>query len=367
MVIKKAGQVDGGLVAGGLGRMAAAFVAGACLLGFIALSGLYFHYSAYIKMPVLRAGESRTLVIPSNTSWPQVVEILEESQLVKRGKYFDYWGKKRGLPRAVRAGTFQLTGPLQLEGLEEALRRGGLAEEILLQVPEGFTIFHIADRVEELGLVSREDFLRAARDEKMLSAAEINADSFEGYLFPDSYRFVQGTSARAIVEKMHAQWNVVWADIKNRYADRLEVLGQEFGFSEHDVVIMASLVERETSVNDERSLVSRVFFNRLTKKMRLQTDPTCVYGEETYREIPHPRYCRDALNRYSTYVIAGMPPGPIANPGRASLEAALAPSEAPEAREYLFFVARRDGTARHHFTKTFGEHNRAVNKYLKKQ
>ncbi len=346
-------------------RVALAFFAGACLIGVIALGGVYFHYSAYVKMPVLREGESRTLVIPSNTSWPQVVDILEEAQLVKRGKYFDYWGKKRGLPQAVRAGTFQLSGPMQLEDLEVVLRRGGMAEEILLSVPEGFTIFHIADRVEQLGLASREDFLRAARDQALLSAAEINADSFEGYLFPDSYRFRQGTSARAIVERMHAQWVAVWADIKSRHADNLEALAQGFGFSEHEVIILASLVERETSVNDERSLVSRVFLNRLTKKMRLQTDPTCVYGEETYREIPHPRYCRDALNRYSTYVIAGLPPGPIANPGRASLEAALAPSNAPEALEYLFFVARRDGTARHHFTRTFGEHNKAVNRYLK--
>lgn len=345
-------------------RMALAFLVGAMVIGTIALGGVYLHYSAYVKMPVLREGESKTLVIPKNTSWPQVVEILEETQLVTRGKYFDYWGKKRGLPRAVRAGSFLLAGPMTLEDLEVELRRGGMAKEILLRVPEGFTIFHIADRIEQLGLASREDFLRAARDEEMLSAAEINADSFEGYLFPDSYRFVQGTSARGIVERMHAQWKSVWSEIKDRHADQLEVLGQGYGFSEHDVVILASLVERETSVNDERSLVSRVFLNRLDIKMKLQTDPTCVYGEETYREIPHPRYCRDALNRYSTYVIDGLPPGPIANPGRASLEAALVPSELPEAREYLFFVARRDGTARHHFTKTFGEHKKAVRRYL---
>lgn len=349
----------------GRGRVVASLLAVTLLLGVIGAAGLYLHYSAYVNMPVLREGESRTLVIPANTAWPQVVTILEESRLVKRPSYFDYWGKKRGLPAAVRAGTFQLAGPMTLEDLEAELRRGGLAKDVLLQVPEGFTIFHIADRLEQIGLVSREDFLRAARDKEMLAAAGIEADSFEGYLFPDSYRFKQGTSARAIAEKMHAQWKAMWEGIKSRHADRLAWLAEQYDFSEHEVVILASLIERETSVNDERTLISRVFLNRLDKNMRLQTDPTCVYGEETYREIPHPRYCRDPLNRYSTYVIYGLPPGPIANPGLASLEAALLPSEAPEAKEYLFFVARRDGTRRHHFTKTFGEHNKAVNKYLK--
>ncbi|CAN0576160.1 unnamed protein product [Laminaria digitata] len=136
-------------------------------------------------------------------------------------------------------------------------------------------------------------------------------------------------------------------------------------FTAHDVVILASIVERETNHDPERDLVARVFLNRLERDMRLQTDPTCVYGEETYDKIPSPTYCKNPLNRYSTYIIDGLPPGPISNPGLASLKASLIPANSDDARRYLFFVAKRDGSGAHHFTRTFAEHREAIKKYLK--
>lgn len=335
------------------------------LLTAIGLGAVYLHYRTYVKKPVLAEGDALTLVIPKNSPWPRVVEILDRNQLVGRPLYFQWWARQRGLPPEVKAGTFELDGPLSLEELGARLREGGKVEETAVTFPEGFTIFHMGDRLEELGVVSKAEFLRAARSRRALRRADIEADSFEGYLFPDTYRFQKGTSAKEIVARLHDRWTEVWAGIKEEHAEEKKSLEETYDFDRHDIVTLASLVERETSANGERDLVSRVFLNRIDRDMRLQTDPTCVYGEETYAEIPSPTHCKDPLNRYSTYVIDGLPPGPIANPGRASLEAALSPSEEPEAKKYLFFVARRDGSHSHYFSKTFAEHKRAIRRFLK--
>jgi UPF0755 protein len=346
-----------------MGKALIAVLIFAVISGGMVAGGIYLHYQAYLTTPVLAEGDTRTVVIPANSAWPQVVRILEEARLVRRPLYFEYWSREVGLPSSVRAGTFQLQGPLMLEDLAAALRRGGLAEDLSVTIPEGFTIFHIADRLESLGLVSREEFLRAATNEEALAEAGIDAESFEGYLFPDTYRFRQGTSAQAIIERKHRRWKEVWAQLYEAHLDGFEHLSSRYEFGVHEIVTMASLIERETGAGAERDLIARVFYNRLDRNMKLQTDPTCVYGEETYMLVPRPEHCRDPLNRYSTYVIEGLTPGPIANPGRASLEAALAPSTSAEAMEYLFFVSRRDGT--HHFTRTYQEHREAIRRFLK--
>ncbi|MFU8804518.1 MAG: endolytic transglycosylase MltG [Bradymonadaceae bacterium] len=363
----KKGKKKKGRGQGGVGRSILRAFLGLSL--FVVLGGaasalaLYLHYEAYLETPILSEGQERTIVIPPNTAWPRVVEILEEAHLVRRPLYFQYWSRETGLASQVKAGTFWFEGPLSLDDLAAALREGGRAAEVTVTFPEGFTIFHMADRLEGMGLMSREEFLRAARDGEALAEAGLDAESFEGYLFPDTYRFRQGMSGSAVVGRLHAQWQQVWEELLEANRESFDALAAQYEFGVHEVVTMASLVERETNSNAERDLVSRVFFNRLDRNMRLQTDPTCVYGEETYMLVPTPQHCRDPLNRYSTYVIDGLTPGPIANPGRESLEAALVPSTRPEALEYIFFVSRRDGT--HHFTRTYQEHRQAIRRFLK--
>lgn len=349
----------------GPGQIALRLCAIALAVSLVILGGVYLHYRTFVASPVLAEGDSATLVIPKDTAWPRVVAILERDGLVEHPTYFEYWARRRHLPAAVKAGTYELAGPLSLEELAAKLREGGKVDETTVTLPEGLTIFHMADRLEELGMVDREDFLRAARDEQALEAAGIDGDSFEGYLFPDTYRFRKGTSASEIVARLHARWQAVWLALTQEHADQIAKLEEKFDFDRRDFVTLASLVERETSADVERPLIARVFLNRLERDMRLQTDPSCVYGEDTYDEIPNPTLCKDPMNRYSTYVIDGLPPGPISNPGRASLEAALTPSAKPEAKRYLFFVARRDGTHRHFFSKTFAEHRRAIRRFLK--
>lgn len=329
-----------------------------------AAAGVYVHYQQVIERPVLSEGETRTLVIPEGTAWPGVVSRVEDAGLVEPAQYFDLWGRQTGLAGAAKAGTFHLAGPLSLEELGEVIRRGGLAEEVAVTFPEGWTIFHMADRVESIGLASRSEFLAKAQDPALLEELGIPGESVEGYLFPDTYRFHQGASAEEVIRTLHVRWEAVVGPLVEAHQEALEALSESYGFELHDVVIMASLIERETGVMSERERVARVFYNRLDRSMRLQTDPTCVYGEETYREVPHPRYCHDKLNRYSTYVIDGLTPGPIANPGEASLLAALKPSEEAEDMAFLYFVARRDGQGGHHFSKTYQEHREAIRKYL---
>ncbi|MEZ4460441.1 MAG: endolytic transglycosylase MltG [bacterium] len=318
----------------------------------------------FLESPVLPSGNTVHVVIPQGSNWSAVVEILRSNDVVRKPVYFDLWARRTGLPERVKAGRYTFVGPLALDTLAESLSKGGEADEVTVTIPEGLTIFHIADRLDEAAIVSRSEFLRAAKDTSLLEDHGITAESLEGYLFPDTYRFRLGASAAEIAQRMVARHFEVWNALLAQHPDAIQKAASR-GLSPGDVVTLASLIERESGAKAERAVISRVFLNRIDKKMKLQTDPTCVYGEDTYKAIPHPKYCKDPLNRYSTYVIDGLPPGPIANPGRSSLEAALMPSESPEDFKYLFFVAKRDGTGRHHFTQTFEEHRKAVRKFLK--
>jgi UPF0755 protein len=320
------------------------------------------HYREFEERPLLEQGDQVVLVIPPNTSWPQVVARVTEAGLIENDRYFDFWGRRTGLSEQVRAGTFRLDGPLSLDDLATALRRGGLAEEVALTFPEGLTIFHVADRLEAAGIGSRDEVLELARDPERFGVEGV--ETLEGYLFPDTYRFAVGASAEQVIARMVRRFEDVSGPLFEENREVLEQLSETYEMSPHQVVILASLIERETGVTDERDLISRVFYNRLDRGMRLETDPTCVYGESTYLEVPRPTHCRDPQNPYSTYVIHGLPPGPIASPGRASLLAALRPSEEEEAFEYLFFVARRDGTGSHYFSRTYDEHRQAIRRFL---
>ncbi len=349
---------------GRLFRLVLAGLSAVVVVATVAAAVVVVQFVQFQDQPVLEEEETKTLVIPSGTSWPGVVERVEEAGLVESALFFDIWGRRSGLSNEVRAGTFYLEGPLLLEEMADVLRKGGRADELVITFQEGLTIFEMADRVAEAGLVDREEFLREARRADRYDWASPQMESLEGYLFPDTYRFNLGTSAEDIVDRLVGRFDRE-ASIFEEYADQKEAIRQEFGLDRHEIVILASLIERETGVDHERSLIARVFYNRLERGMLLQTDPTCVYGEATYDQVPTPSLCRDPLNRYSTYVVEGLPPGPIASPGRASLKAALMPSEDPQAQEYLYFVSRRDGTGEHYFSTNYAEHRQAIDRFLR--
>jgi UPF0755 protein len=237
---------------------------------------------------------------------------------------------------------------------------------VLITNPEGYNRFDIAARLEEFGICSAEQFLEATRDASLLASYGVEANDAEGYLFPDTYEFDDNTKPRRVVERMLANWTRRYEEIEREHAEALAKLD---GWTTHDVVTLASIVEKEAAVASERARIAGVFRNRLSSKKflprrRLQADPTVQYG--CLADPDAARSCADydgsitrAMlddrdNPYNTYRHSGLPPGPISNPGKAALVAVIK----PEKHDFYYFVAR--GGGRHKFSKTLRQHNIAV-------
>jgi len=258
---------------------------------------------------------------------------------------FQLQARLRGGARGLRAGHYEFSPSMTPRAIYRALIEGRVAQRTVT-IPEGYSLREIAEAAERAGLGPREAFLEIARDPAVVARAEAGGGSLEGYLFPDTYRFPLGTPPRDILLAMAQNLN---RKLGPGHRERVERLG----LSLHQVLTLASIVEKETPLASERPLVAAVFWNRLKKKMPLQSDPTVLYAL--------PRLDRPLLRRdlgygspYNTYVRRGLPPGPIASPGLASIEAALHPADV----DYLYFVATRTGG--HAFSRTYQEHLAAI-------
>ncbi len=255
----------------------------------------------------------------------------------------------RGLDQSLRYGTYRVDQRMSLWDLIDVLADGTPAEAVKVTIPEGFTIDYIAGTLADRRIVSAAEFVMAANDPGLAALLGVPAGTLEGYLFPDTYMLVPETSAEYVIRIMVARFREVIADLVHTPSSLSE---QEL----YDIVKVASIVEREALRDDEKPLVAAVIYNRLARGMRLQCDATIRYGLKqwdrhlTYAEL-------DADTPYNTYLHDGLPPTPICNPGRVSLEAALRPADS----DYLYFVSRNDGT--HKFSHTLAEHNEAVRKH----
>jgi UPF0755 protein len=247
----------------------------------------------------------------------------------------------------LQAGEYLFEHPASVWQIFDRMVRGDVFY-YELTVPEGYNLFDIASALDQLGIIGGEDFLRAARDPSLIRDLAPEAPTLEGYLFPDTYRITRHMTAAQLCRQMTDRFRAVWGRLNTRAPV-------------HETVTLASLIEKETALPEERPLVASVFRNRLRRKMRLECDPTAIYAallDDRYRGALY-RSDLERPHRYNTYQHAGLPPGPIANPGLASLKAALQPADTP----YLYFVARPDGSGRHLFSRTLDEHQRAVRKY----
>lgn len=218
-----------------------------------------------------------------------------------------------------------------------------------ITIPEGSNIKQIADIFESNNILSREEFLKAAYDPAILKNNGIEANSAEGYLFPETYSLQKRSSGNEIVNKMLKTFNA-------NYDPQWNTEGKKYNFTRHQIVTFASIIEKETGIPQERPLISAVFHNRLKIGMKLQSDPTVIYGIPNYNgNITK----RDLITPtpYNTYTNYGLPPGPIASPGKESLRAAVYPSDV----DYLYFVSNNDGS--HVFTKTYKDHLKEVEKH----
>lgn len=285
------------------------------------------------------------VTVPAGASFRQVADTLAARGLVGSARLFRWYAAFGGRDRAVKAGTYQLSAGQSWSELLDALVAGtGLV--VSVTIPEGFDLRRIVPRLARALEVPDDSVHAAVRDSAWRAERDIPAATLEGYLFPDTYVFAAGTTAREAVRLMLARFDAMW---RPEWDARLAALG----ITRHEAVTMAALVEKEARVAAERPTIAAVYWNRVRIGMRLQADPTVQYALPEHVErllFVH----LEVDSPYNTYRRDGLPPGPIASPGAASLEAALHPTDVP----YLFFVAHPDG--HHEFTRTFQEHQRAI-------
>lgn len=249
------------------------------------------------------------------------------------------------------AGEYRFNKPATPGDVFGRIARGDVYY-IEFTVTEGSNMFDIAQGLEAAGAIAAADFLRAASDATSIRDIDPWANSLEGYLFPSTYRIGHSTTAAQLCRQMTDQFRKQWHKIAAGRQTRI-----------HDIVTLASMVEKETGVAEERPLVAGVFVNRLNKGMRMECDPTTIYAallENRYRNVIH-KSDLASQNPYNTYRHAGLPPGPIANPGAESMEAALSPAQT----DYLYFVAKPEGGG-HNFSSTLDTHEKATRAYRKK-
>ncbi len=310
--------------------------------------GFYLNLLNYSKQPAGNNGVEKVLAVVPGEGFQSIVRRLSETGIIQTPLKFSLLARIKGYDKKVKTGEYLFTDGMSPVDILEMLV-GGKVILYKVTIPEGYTLRQIATVLAEAGLVTVENFMKAAENTEQVRKEGIEAETFEGYLFPDTYYFSKGTEAESIVSVMVRRFQAVFGrELKERAA--------QLGFSVHEIVTLASLIEKETGLAAERPLISSVFHNRLKKKMRLESDPTVIYGIDGFSG----KITRKDLNAerpYNTYRIRGLPPGPIASPGLRSLEAALFPADS----DYLYFVSRNDKS--HQFSKNFNDHNLAVHKY----
>ena len=322
-----------------------------CALFFLGLAGFGLWLWSYAVTPLpVREGGDLHVLIPPKTSLAGIEKILAENGVIPPGPGFYYLARVSRLSQRLQAGEYLFTSGQTPYQILRALAAGATVRW-LVTIPEGANIYQLADILSQGGWGERGIFLQLARDPDMLARYGVRATSLEGYLFPDTYQLVRGQNPREIMGLMLERGRQVRQELG-------DLRNNALGLTPHEVLTLASIVEKETAAPEERPLIAQVFLNRLRQGMRLQTDPTVIYGLADFNgnlngkdlETPTP---------YNTYQVNGLPPGPIANPGRAAITAVLHPASA----SYLYFVSKNDGT--HYFSSDLAEHNRAVCKYQK--
>ena len=303
-----------------------------------------------LLLPVTPAGQKVVLLRPG-FSTRRIAHELESAGVIRSADAFVLWHYLHRR-RSLKAGEYLFEKTADERQIHDRLARGDVYYREVV-VPEGFTIFDIARAVQEAGLGPSQDFLKAAMsDTALIADLAPNSKSLEGYLFPDTYEFTRTQSADDMVSAMVKEFRRVAREV---------ALTQDSspGIDVPRIVIMASIIEKETAVPEERPEVASVYYNRLAKKIALQADPSVIYAEllqGIYQGALHHADMGDD-SPYNTYKHSGLPPGPIGNPGKSSLDAAMHPAQT----DYFYFVA--DGNGHHRFARDLDEHNRNVAAY----
>ena len=322
----------------------------------IVAAGAWFAAAWYLPYQGFAAPPGVYVDIPHGASRRAIGRLLADQGVIRSRLAFEIWARFRD-PRPLEAGEYYFDHMQTQRQVFDAIASGRVFV-IPLVVPEGYNMFDIADLAQQQGLVTREEFLAAASDPTPILDLAPTAPNLEGFLFPATYEFPRHVTAAEMVQAMVKKFRDEWATLPQPESTGRSIPRPA---SVKDVVTLASLVERETPLDAERPLVAGVFANRLARRMPLECDPTVAYALALAGRSTGPLTEADLhfQSPYNTYQNAGLPPGPIANPGEASLRAALDPPPT----DFLYFVANTEGG--HFFSKTLAEHNRNVARYRK--
>ncbi len=307
------------------------------------------HFYIALFVPPSREKVWKEIEVSEGMSFRAISNTLQKEGIIRYRGYFQIIGRLQGISRKVRVGYYGMNTNMSLWEVLETLRKGKIIEYEVV-IPEGYNLYQIGWTLSATPLISQpHEFVDLVKNKAYVHSLGIEADTLEGYLFPDTYYLPKGIKLEDIPKKMVQRYKAVFTDT---YRSR----AKELGFTEHQILTLASIVEKEAKVATERKLISAVYHNRLKQGMKLQADPTAVYGTKAWIT----KVTKEDLKRrspYNTYLHKGLPPGPIANPGEGSIIAALY----PEKNDYLYFVAQGDGS--HYFSKDFGAHEKAIGRY----
>jgi UPF0755 protein len=324
------------------------------ILAAVAVTGLVFvGFEAFRFLAAGPGSETERIVfeLPHGANFQTVAKQLEESGVILSAFKFRLLGKLTGLSGQIKRGEYALNKGMTPRQILQILA-SGKSIQYPVTFPEGTNIYEMAQILQNRGLYRADDFLNLCRDKDFIrEMLGIDVSSLEGYLFPETYNVTKYTPLRELIGKMVQNFKTVYSALETHSP------GQATGLPRHELVILASVVEKETGAPEERPLIASVFYNRLKKQMKLQSDPTIIYGIWTETGTYKENLTKEDIvrpTRYNTYTVARLPFGPIANPGRDALGAVLRPAIS----EYLYFVSRNDGT--HVFTRTYEDHMKAV-------
>lgn len=314
-----------------------------CLVALLAVGG-------YLTLELKKSyhGPDQDFVVGTGDFFGRINKRLHDQGFISNPRLFHHLAKYKNVLTKFKAGSFTIKSGSTMGDILETLVYGQ-PNLTSITIPEGKNMYEVAKLFEAVGITKAEDFLKVTTDPEIIQQFNIEAPSLEGYLYPETYRFAPNTPARTVVKAMIDLFNKKTADINFTHPF----------LNKHQVIILASVVEKETGAKFERPAIAGVFTNRLEKRMRLQSDPTTIYGMwSRYNGNIRKKDLLEATP-YNTYTVPALPLGPISNPSLEAIQAVLN----PEDHEYIFFVSKNDGT--HIFTKHYKDHLKAVNDYQK--
>jgi UPF0755 protein len=308
-------------------------------------TAFFINLKHYAERPI---APTAVITIPPGQPLKTTAAVLFKNEIITSPLKFDLVARLKGYDKRLKAGEYALSATMTPIQIMEKMVKGQV-ELYKLTVPEGLNIYQIADLVARAGFAENSAFIAAATNADLARKNSIPAETFEGYLFPETYYFPKKVSVETIISTMVKRF---WKVFNTAWKER----ANQLGFSIHQIVTLASIIEKETGAPFERPLISSVFHNRLKRKMRLESDPTVIYGLKDF-DGNLKRADLETPTPYNTYKIMGLPVGPIANPGADSLKAALYPADT----KFIYFVSKKDRT--HKFSTNLKDHNQAVRKY----